>query len=63
MKKDLAGVLIEPVLGGGGAIPATQEYLKGIQEMVKKNNSLFMLDEIVTGFRFRYGCIYPKNET
>ena len=60
VKKDLAGVLIEPVLGGGGAIPATQEYLKGIQEMVKKNNSLFMLDEIVTGFRFRYGCIYPK---
>ena len=60
MKKDLAGVLIEPVLGGGGAIPATQEYLQGIQEMAKKNNSLFMLDEIVTGFRFRYGCRYPK---
>ena len=59
VKKDLAGVLIEPVLGGGGAIPATQEYLKGIQEIVKTNNALFMLDEIVTGFRFRYGCIYP----
>ena len=60
VKNDLAGVLIEPVLGGGGAIPATQEYLKGIQEMVKTNNALFMLDEIVTGFRFRYGCIYSK---
>ena len=60
VKKDLAGVLIEPVLGGGGAIPATQEYLRGIQEMVKANNALFMLDEIVTGFRFRYGCLYPK---
>ena len=60
VKKDLAGVLIEPVLGGGGAIPATQEYLTGIQEMVKTNNALFMLDEIVTGFRFRYGCLYPK---
>ncbi len=60
VKNDLAGVLIEPVLGGGGAIPATQEYLRGIQEMVKANNAMFMLDEIVTGFRFRYGCIYPK---
>jgi glutamate-1-semialdehyde 2,1-aminomutase len=59
VKKNLAGVLIEPVLGGGGAIPATQEYLKGIQEITKSNNALFMLDEIVTGFRFRYGCIYP----
>ena len=57
--KDLAGVIIEPVLGGGGCIPATPEYLKGIQEFVHKNNSLFILDEIVTGFRFRYGCIYP----
>ena len=57
--KDLAGVIIEPVLGGGGCIPATSEYLKGIQEFVHKNNSLFILDEIVTGFRFRYGCLYP----
>ncbi|MFB5636774.1 MAG: aspartate aminotransferase family protein [Nitrosopumilus sp.] len=57
--KDLAGVIIEPVLGGGGCIPATQEYLKGIQEFIHKNNSLFILDEIVTGFRFRYGCLYP----
>ena len=57
--KDLAGVIIEPVLGGGGCIPADADYLKGIQEFCKKNNSLFILDEIVTGFRFRYGCLYP----
>ena len=57
--KELAGVIIEPVLGGGGCIPAKKEYLKGIQEFVHKNNSLFILDEIVTGFRFRYGCLYP----
>lgn len=57
--KDLAGVIIEPVLGGGGCIPATADYLKGIQEFCKKNNSLFILDEIVTGFRFRFGCLYP----
>ncbi len=57
--KDLAGVIIEPVLGGGGCIPATKEYLKGIQEFSHKNKSLFILDEIVTGFRFRFGCLYP----
>ena len=57
--KDLAGVIIEPVLGGGGCIPATQDYLKGIQEFFHKNKSLFILDEIVTGFRFRFGCLYP----
>ena len=57
--KNLAGVIIEPVLGGAGCIPASQDYLKGIQEFVHKNRSLLILDEIVTGFRFRYGCIYP----
>lgn len=57
--KNLAGVIIEPVLGGGGCIPATPEYLKGIQEFIHKNKSLFILDEIVTGFRFRFGCLYP----
>jgi glutamate-1-semialdehyde 2,1-aminomutase len=58
VKEDLAGVIIEPVLGGGGAIPATKDYLYGIQQYVHKNNLLFILDEIVTGFRFRYGCLY-----
>jgi len=57
--KDLAGVIIEPVLGGGGCIPASRNYLKGVQEFTHKNKSLFILDEIVTGFRFRFGCLYP----
>ena len=57
-KNDLAAVIIEPVLGGGGCIPATREYLLGIQEFCHKNNILFILDEIVTGFRFRFGCLY-----
>ena len=59
VKNDLAGTIIEPLLGGGGCIPADSDYLKGVQDFVKKNNSLFILDEIVTGFRFRFGCLYP----
>jgi len=50
-KDDLAGIIIEPVLGAGGCIPATRDYLIGLQEFAKKNSSLFILDEIVTGFR------------
>ncbi len=57
---DLAGVIIEPVLGGGGCIPAEADYLAGVQEFCRKNGSLFMLDEIVTGFRFRFGCMYQE---
>ncbi len=59
VKNDLACIIAEPVLGGGGAIPGEKDYLLGLQEFAHKNNSLFLLDEIVTGFRFRFGCIYP----
>jgi glutamate-1-semialdehyde 2,1-aminomutase len=58
VKNDLAGVIIEPVLGGAGCIPATREYLVGIQEFIHHVNALYILDEIVTGFRFRFGCLY-----
>lgn len=58
VKDDLAGIIIEPVLGGGGCIPAEISYLRGMQEFAERNGSLFMLDEIVTGFRFGYGCAY-----
>ena len=33
-KNDLSAVIIEPILGGGGCIPATREYLLGIQEIL-----------------------------
>jgi glutamate-1-semialdehyde 2,1-aminomutase len=57
-KNDLAGIIIEPILGGAGCIPAKKDYLRGIQEFVKYKNALYILDEIVTGFRFRNGCLY-----
>jgi glutamate-1-semialdehyde 2,1-aminomutase len=51
IKDDLACIIIEPVLGGAGCIPPADGFLQGLQEFAKKNGSLFILDEIVTGFR------------
>ncbi len=51
IKDDLACIIIEPVLGGAGCIPPAEGYLQGLQEFAKKNDVLFILDEIVTGFR------------
>ncbi len=59
VQKDLACIVVEPLLGGGGCIPAEQDYLRGLEEFASKSGALFILDEIVTGFRFRYGCMYP----
>lgn len=60
VRDDLACIIVEPVLGGGGCIVADTDYLAGLQEFVHRNGSLFVLDEIVTGFRFRFGCLYEQ---
>ena len=55
IKDDLAGIIVEPVLGGAGCIPPEEGYLIGLQEFARKNASVFILDEIVTGFRLSLG--------
>jgi glutamate-1-semialdehyde 2,1-aminomutase len=56
IKDDLAGIIIEPILGGAGCITPSEGYLEGLQEFAKKNDSLLILDEIVTGFRLSYNA-------
>jgi glutamate-1-semialdehyde 2,1-aminomutase len=51
IKNDLACIIVEPLLAGSGCIPPIEGYLQGLQEFAKNNGSLFILDEIVTGFR------------
>jgi ornithine--oxo-acid transaminase len=44
-----AAVLLEPIQGEGGVIIPPVGYLKKVAEVCKKNNVLFMADEIQTG--------------
>jgi glutamate-1-semialdehyde 2,1-aminomutase len=54
IKDDLACIIVEPILGGAGCITPQLDYLRGLQEFAKANNALFILDEVVTGFRLSY---------
>ncbi|MFT3894863.1 MAG: ornithine--oxo-acid transaminase [Anaerolineales bacterium] len=44
-----AAVMLEPIQGEGGVIIPPAGYLKRVAELCKKNNVLFMADEIQTG--------------
>ena len=46
----VAAVLIEPLQGEGGVIPAPPGYLVGIREICDEVGALMMVDEIQTGF-------------
>ncbi len=52
---DLAAVIIEPVLGVGGFIPATKDYLKSLKNELEKRGALLIFDETITGFRVSPG--------
>ncbi|BBB48582.1 ornithine--oxo-acid transaminase [Pelolinea submarina] len=44
-----AAVMLEPIQGEGGVIIPPEGYLKRVSELCKKNNVLFIADEIQTG--------------
>ncbi len=52
---DLASMTIEPIMGGGGIIPADRDFLKGLREICDEKGCLLIFDEVVTGFRLGRG--------
>jgi len=54
-KEKVACILVEPVLGAGGGIPAEKEFLKGLRELCDERGILLIFDEVITGFRLAPG--------
>jgi glutamate-1-semialdehyde 2,1-aminomutase len=54
-KDHIACVIIEPVAGNMGVVPATQEFLQTLRDLTKKFNIVLIFDEVMTGFRFALG--------
>lgn len=48
--QETAAMIIEPVLGEGGYVPAPVSFLKGLREICNKHGILFILDEVQSGF-------------
>ena len=47
--KNIAGFLVEPIQGEAGVYVPTEGYLKKAREICKKNDILFIADEVQTG--------------
>jgi len=65
LDKNVAAVILEPVQGEGGVNIASNDYLKDVAQLCKKNKSLLIADEIQTGFcrtgpMFVFGSIGVK---
>jgi ABC-type multidrug transport system fused ATPase/permease subunit len=49
MKKDLAGIILEPAMGEGGFVPATIDYLKMLRSETERLGALLIFDEVQVG--------------
>ena len=54
-KEDLAGIIVEPVIGGGGFTPATEEYLQMLRSETQTLEALLIFDEVISCFRVALG--------
>ena len=53
--KDIAGVIVEPVLGNMGLILPEKNFLRDMKKMTKQAGIPLIFDEIITGFRMGLG--------
>ncbi len=49
--KNIACVIIEPIAGNMGLVPADEEFLSKLKDLCEKNGALLIFDEVMSGFR------------
>lgn len=52
---EIAAVIMEPVSGNMGVVPAVKEFIDTIYKLTREYGSLFIFDEVMTGFRVALG--------
>jgi glutamate-1-semialdehyde 2,1-aminomutase len=53
--KNIACVILEPVVGNIGCVLPRPGFLEGIRQLTKKYDVILIFDEVMTGFRLSYG--------
>lgn len=48
---DIAAIIVEPIAGNMGCVPATQDFLQGLRDLCDHHRSVLIFDEVITGFR------------
>jgi glutamate-1-semialdehyde 2,1-aminomutase len=54
-KHQIACVIVEPVAGNMGCVPAADDYLVGLRMLTERERSVLIFDEVMTGFRVSFG--------
>ncbi len=53
--KEIAAVIIEPVVGNMGCVPPHEGYLQAVRDITAQHGAVLIFDEVMTGFRVARG--------
>ena len=53
--RDIAAIILEPVVGNAGCIPPAPGFLAGLRDITRHHGALLIADEVMTGFRVALG--------
>ncbi|HEY4053853.1 MAG TPA: glutamate-1-semialdehyde 2,1-aminomutase [Terriglobales bacterium] len=56
----IACVIVEPVVGNMGCVPASGDYLASLRTITQREKAVLIFDEVMTGFRVAYGGAQEK---
>ncbi len=56
-KDQIACIIIEPIAGNMGVVIPDKEFLQGLRKLCDQNQAILIFDEVITGFRTRYGSV------
>lgn len=59
-KGKIAALIVEPIAANMGVVPPEPGFLSGLQEVTRRNGALLVVDEVITGFRLRYGAAQQR---
>jgi glutamate-1-semialdehyde 2,1-aminomutase len=54
-KHQIACVIVEPVVGNMGCVPAADDFLVALRLITEREHSVLIFDEVMTGFRLAFG--------
>jgi taurine-pyruvate aminotransferase len=50
LSETIAGVIMEPIITGGGILMPPEQYMKGVKQVCEKHGALLIVDEVICGF-------------
>ncbi|MGI8926982.1 MAG: aspartate aminotransferase family protein [Tepidiformaceae bacterium] len=61
-RPDIGAVIVEAAGASSGVLPIPEGFLQGLQELCRERGAVFIMDEVVTGFRWAPGGVQEQED-